>query len=71
MVKSVMHDKEGSNEEKMINCVQCRREVEEVLGCVVSNGFGSVTLNNLYAGEIKEVGAKVTLGQKNNCFYLD
>ena len=28
-------------------------------------------LSNLYAGEIKEVGAKVTLGQKDNCFHLD
>lgn len=71
MVQSVTHDKEGSNEEKMINYVLCRREVKEVLGCVASNGFGSAMLSNLYAGEIKEVEAKVTMGQKNNCFYLD
>ena len=54
MDKSVTHDKEGSNEEKMINHVQCRREVKEVLNCVASNGFGNVTLSNLYAGEIKK-----------------
>lgn len=30
-----------------------------------------LTLSNLYAGEIKEVGAKVTLGQKDKCFHLD
>lgn len=46
------------------------RGVNKVLGCMACR-FGSVPLSNLYAGESKEVGAKVTHWGRRTCFHLD
>lgn len=41
------------------------------VGCMVARGFGSMKLSSQDPAETREVGAKVTLEQEDNCVYLN